>query len=108
MREAWAAIHFEGSKPVAVAILTADLFRDEGKWLAECLELGTATYASTLEEAQLELAEAVHLQLDEVEALGFLDEFLRDRGVKLLPIMRGEKGTRPRGPSWAMPVLTST
>ena len=83
MRETILALHLHDSEPVAVMALTAE-FRQEGSvWLAECFELGTAAYASTLEKSSKELLDAIELQLNEVEKLGFAREFLRVHGVRV-------------------------
>ncbi len=56
--------------------LTLKFEREEGKWVGTCLELGTSTYAKTLDRVQKDLRQLVpeHLSLwkrQETE-LGFL------------------------------------
>ncbi len=66
-------------------------FHKEGEnWLAECLELGTATFAPTLEEAQKDIASAISAQLRDCQELRELREYLRSHKVRI-------HKTRPRG-----------
>lgn len=103
MRESFLVVKYEGSGPKIALVLTREFQQEDDRWLAECVELGSATYSSTLAEAREELAEAVVLQLSEVEELGFLGDFLRDCRVQTLGI-----SPRPRklggSSSWAAPI----
>lgn len=67
----------------AVEALTLSLrLEQEGeRWVGVCHELGTSAYADTFERALVELKEAVALQLNEVDRLGHLPLFLKDRNV---------------------------
>lgn len=59
-------------------------FRQDGKrWLAMCEELGTSTYARTLKQAQLELAELVALHLNTLEDVGERERFFREHHIRL-------------------------
>ena len=71
-------------KPVGIVVLTADLDEYDEKWVGTVLELGVSAYADSLKELRSELFEAILLQLNEVERLGFVDEYLREHGVKKL------------------------
>jgi len=86
MRESFLVVKYEGSGPKIALVLTGEFQQENDRWLAECVEMGSATYSSTLAEAREELTEAVILQLSEVEELGFLEDFLRDRRVQSLGI----------------------
>lgn len=79
-------IRSRDGKPKEAVLLTIDFREHLGQWLAECLELGTATYAETLEEVRREIRESVTLQLNSVEELGFMDEYLRRHNVALIPL----------------------
>jgi predicted RNase H-like HicB family nuclease len=46
-----------------VLILTLDYVQEGGQWVGVCLELGTSTFAESLETVRQELREAVALQL---------------------------------------------
>ena len=59
--------------------------RDGIFWVGFCEELGTAAYAETEDETWHQLREAVALQLSEMERLGVIDEYLRERGVRYDP-----------------------
>ena len=86
MRETGIAIRSRDGKPKEVILLTIDFKEYSGQWLAECLELGTATYAETLDEARREIRDSVTLQLGSVEELGFMNEYLRERNLPLIPL----------------------
>lgn len=79
--------------------------REDGKWLAECLELGTATYAETLDAARAELLEGVSLHLNQVEQMGFMNEFLQEHGVKRISIAPPEGAGRPETTVWSIPTV---
>lgn len=79
-------IRSRDGKPQEAVLLTIDFREHLGQWLAVCLELGTATYAETLEEVRREIRESVTLQLNSVEELGFMDEYLRRHSVALIPL----------------------
>ncbi len=82
MLELTLAVRYKETGAQEGILLSLQFKQEGGKWLAECLELGTATYAETLEEAQRELLEAVSLHLNQVEQMGIIDEFLREHGVR--------------------------
>ena len=69
------------------------------QWTATCLELGTSTFGDTLDEAKKELQEAVILQLDEVERLGFIADYLEENPV---PIIRLADAVAPSDSSFAL------
>lgn len=104
LRQNVVAIQYKVGKPVQAAMLTLEFHQEEGTWLGECLELGTATYASTLEEVRNELFEALSLQLNEVERLGFSDEFCQEHHVQLVPLIQ-PKGKATEKSAWAVPML---
>ena len=66
--------------------LTFDYFQEEGGWTGICLELGTATDSDALEQTQLQLHEAVELQLNEMERLCDIEEYLNYYQVCIVPI----------------------
>ena len=72
--------------------LTLDYQQEAGQWVGVCVELGTAAFADTPEQAELELREAVELQLNEMERLGYLREYLAAQDVAIIPI---EPATNP-------------
>lgn len=80
------AVQHKDDVPVAAVILNVSLREEERRWLGECVELGTATFANTLNELRMELVEAIMLQLNQVEELGFVEDFLRDHGVTRVSI----------------------
>ena len=66
--------------------LTLDYQQEAGQWVGVCVELGTAAFADTPEQADLELRAAVELQLNEMERLGHLREYLAAQDVSIIPI----------------------
>ena len=93
MRETGIAIRSRHGKPKEAILLTIDFKEYLGQWLAECLELGTATYADTLEVVRQEIRDSVTLQLGSVEGLGFMDEYLHQHNVPLIPLETPSEST---------------
>lgn len=86
LRESFAMLHYSESVVTEVLILTAEFDREGDQWTGECLELGTATCADTLEDVRKELYELVGLHVNGVDDMGHIEEFLSERGVKSLPV----------------------
>ena len=86
MRDTIIAIHYEkeNRSPDFVFPLTFDLEREGEQWTGTCLELGTSTFGDTFDEARRELQEAVTLQLNEVERLGFIVDYLEENRVSAI------------------------
>ncbi len=61
---------------------------DDGRWSAVCRELGTPAYADALDEASSQLKDAILLQISEMERLGYIEAFLEDHDVHLVPPSR--------------------
>jgi predicted RNase H-like HicB family nuclease len=58
-------------------------FVKEGKrWTAYCVELGTATFGRSIQEANERIREAVLLHLNTLEDVGECERFLKEHGVK--------------------------
>lgn len=62
-------------------ILTVQFQKEGGKWTAECLELGTATFGRTLKEAKKRIREAIQLQLNTLEDVNELERFCRENNI---------------------------
>jgi len=57
-------------------------FRKEGnRWTALCVELGTATFGRSINEAAERIKEAVLLHLNTLEDVGECERFLKEYGV---------------------------
>ena len=82
--------------------LTFDYFQEEGGWTGICLELGTATDSDALEQTQLQLHEAVEIQLNEMERLCDIEEYLRDNCAQMVPI---DPAVRPEEAGFVWPGL---
>lgn len=85
LRENMLLVRYKKSKPDLALMLTAE-FRMEGdQWLAECVETGVATFGPTLDEARSGLIDAMAMDLECTEKLGFLADYLEER--KIRPMM---------------------
>ncbi len=60
-------------------------YREEGQWLGECLELGTATFAESLEQCQEGLEELVVVDLEVLEEIGERERFFQQWGIVAHP-----------------------
>ena len=66
--------------------LTFEFQKEKCQWVGVCLELGTPAQSDSLEQVQQELREAVELQLNEVDRLSDIHDYLKDYGVRIVPI----------------------
>ncbi len=64
-------------------VLHAHYWKENEQWLGECDELGTATFADTIEEVQAELKAMILLHLNTLEETGERDRFFKERGIKI-------------------------
>ena len=64
--------------------LTIKLQQDpeQGVWDAVCLELGTATFGDTIEQATQEIGEMITLHLNGLEVVGERRRFFREHGIR--------------------------
>ncbi len=72
----------EGRAATGLMILTLAFHREGRLWVGNCLELGTSTYARTLEQTQRELIEMVECHLNTLEEVGERDRFFREHGIE--------------------------
>ena len=71
-------------RPAKGFVILTGVFRREGKWVtAECIELGTATFGRSLEEADRKLQEAILLNLQGLEDAGERARFFREHGIRM-------------------------
>ena len=63
--------------------LTLSFEREGDVWVGVCLELGTSTYADTLEACEDELRELVVEHIDVLEEIGERDRFFQEWGITL-------------------------
>lgn len=63
--------------------LTVTFGRERGKITAICRELGTAQFASTLDEAEEAIIEAIGLQLNALDDTEELERFCREHGIQI-------------------------
>ncbi len=72
--------------PDYIINLTLNYCQDSGQWVGVCDELGTAAFADDLEQTRIELREALELQLNGVESLADVREYLDDNQVVIQPV----------------------
>ncbi len=65
--------------------LTFTFQQESGLWVGICTELGTSAFADTFEQMRSELREAVLLQLNEIERIADVREYLADNQVSIVP-----------------------
>ncbi len=70
-------------KPDGYIELTLRLVQEGEHWTAECVELGTATFADSLAGAFEAVDELVTLHLNALEDVGECRAFLREHGITL-------------------------
>ena len=104
LRETVVAIRYGNEGPASMVQITVEYQQAGEKWLAECLELGTATEALSLDDVRREISEAIVLQLNEVDQLGFIEEFLSQHGTRWIPFSAPSPHEHPHAPTWNLPV----
>ena len=65
-------------------VLSVEFSQDGDQWVGVCKELDTAAHADTLDEADEQLRDAVSLQLNEMEKIADVREYLVQNHVELL------------------------
>ena len=77
-------------------------FEKEGEdWVGVCLELGTSTFADTVEECQSELEELVADHLEVLEDIGERERFFEEWGIRIhADEVPQEHTIRGSGDSW--------
>jgi len=63
--------------------LTVKFEKEGDSWTAECIELGTAMFGDTFEEAKAAIEEAIELHLDVLTRNNALTSFCRKNGIKI-------------------------
>ena len=63
--------------------LTLSFEQEGSEWVGTCLELGTSTFADTLEECQVELEELVTDHLDVLEEVCERERFFEEWGIDI-------------------------
>ena len=81
MFERLTLLYYENTVIAEIYVLTLKFHRENTAWLGQCIELGTAMFADTLEDVRRELHEAVVLQVNEMARLSDAKAYLADHGV---------------------------
>ena len=68
-------------KRLGYVVLTLKFRKEGDKWTARCMELGTATFGPTLEEAEERIREAVTLHLNTLEDVGERERFFKEHNI---------------------------
>ena len=85
-RETIHVFHNDAQGSLDFAITLTCTYSQEGdQWVGICDELGTSAFADTLDQARIETQEAVQLQLNEVERITDIREYLADNEVPMRP-----------------------
>jgi len=63
-------------------IVTLKFVKEGRRWVAHCIELGTSTFGSSIQQATERIQEAVILHLNTLEDVGECERFLEERNVK--------------------------
>ena len=74
-------------------LITVVFRREDDVWTAECLELGTSAFGSSVEEAKEAVEDLIGLHLSTLEELGERERFFSDRGIKLHKVLPKGKST---------------
>lgn len=56
----------------------------DGRWTAECQELGTATFGNTFEEVQEYIVETIELHLNTLQKNGQIERFFKENGIRIM------------------------
>ena len=72
-------------QPIGYVVLTLKLKQNKkrGIWEGVCLELGTATFADTMEDTLAELRELITLDLNGLEQIGERERFFKKNRIAL-------------------------
>ncbi len=77
----------ESGAPDYTINLTLYYCQESGQWVGVCEELGTSAYADTFGQMKIELREAVELQLNGMERLSDIREYLALYHVTITPVV---------------------
>lgn len=63
--------------------LTYEFYKEDGRWVAICQELGTSTFGRSISDAERKLDEAVLLHLNTLEEVGERGRFFKEHNIQL-------------------------
>jgi predicted RNase H-like HicB family nuclease len=70
----------------------------DGRWTAECKELGTATFGNTFEETQEYIEETIELHLNTLQKNGQIEKFFKKNGIRLIKHIQKEETAQVKVP----------
>ena len=76
--------HKTGGVQDFIIELFLDYWIEEGDWVGVCKKLGVSTCAETLERAKVELRDFAQLQLNGVESLFNIKDYLSENDVEVM------------------------
>lgn len=82
-------IDAQGFTDYSIALTCAYMFEAD-QCVGVCAELGTSAFADTIKQARAELRETLRLQLNEVERLTNVRDYLAECEVTVLPVDQRE------------------
>ncbi len=86
------------SKKDVYIVVTFKFKKENKNWTAYCEELGTATFAETLDEAKEKIKEAVLLHLNTLEDVGERENFFAENNIKIYEHKPKRKDIQVSGP----------
>jgi predicted RNase H-like HicB family nuclease len=66
-------------------VVTHKFYKEKGRWIAYCEELGTSTFGRSLPEAKRRLEEAVVCHINTLEDVWERERFFRDYNIPVYP-----------------------
>lgn len=64
--------------------VTVKIYQEkDGRWTAECIELGTSSFGDTFEEAEESIMDMIELHLNTLAEVGELKNFLKKHKIKI-------------------------
>ena len=66
--------------------LTLLYYFESEQWVGVCDEMGTSAFADTMEQMKTELRDAVELQLNEMERIADIQDYLAHNQIAIQPV----------------------
>jgi len=73
------------AKAEGYIMLTFKFHREDGQYVARCVELGVSTCARSLEKAMQRIEEATTLYLTTLDDVGESERVFKESGIKVMP-----------------------
>ena len=76
-------VSMSSSKKCYVELTVIFEQEDDGRWTAECQELGTATFGDSFEATKADIIDAIELHLKTLDEVGEIELFFEENGIKI-------------------------